>query len=244
MDNHRFALLTELHNPRRALLQPVALTSNNNHACHFVLVGGVKDCSPRKSIESQAAWVRNRRKVTPYKEITDFVLVGLTDPDTADHCDALLPERHNPRRALLQPVLLTSNNKRMCNFVLVGGVKDDPVGGPRSSTEAQAAWVRNRRRQLPAVHTDHKYPLVISQPGATQSGHAESATAAACDASRTAATSPDDAHKRAECDAPGKRADTPIPGRRAHRHKVNKEPGEGKERRERTSNDSVMSLLS
>jgi len=243
MDNHRFALLPEVHNPRRAILQPVVLTSNNTRLCDFVLVGGVKDepHSPRKSIESQAAWVRNRRKHNACKKVTDFVLFGLTDPDSADHCHALLPD--NPRRATLQPVVLTSNNSRACDFVLVGGIKLEPLGGPRASTEAQAAWVRNRRRHLPTVSAGPKYPLVVARPGTAQSVDVESATAAAREAAKATVSAPADERTPAEHDAPEKRADTPIPGRRAHRHKV-QEPRDGKERRERTSNDSVMSLLS
>lgn len=127
--DNRFALLPEKHNPRRALLEPVLLTSNNSHVDTFILVGNAWDvaCDAHSSSLEQAAWLRNRRRaLATLEEMTDFVLVGVAETDSDTFRYALLPEFHNPRRALLHPVVLTSNNRRVGDYVdfqLVGTAK-------------------------------------------------------------------------------------------------------------------------
>jgi hypothetical protein len=145
-DKMTHALLSD--NPRRNLLQTVILTSNNKHATDFVLVGSVKNVPCHDSMEAQASWVRacgHRRVPSAVEEVTDFVVVGgVAEPGSADLCHALLKPALNPRRALLQPVVLTSNNRRSTDFVLVGSVRD--VTDRLGSSEIQAAWLRNHRR--------------------------------------------------------------------------------------------------
>ena len=94
---------------------------------------------PDKSLK-QAALVRNRRRAIATTEaMTDFVLVGLAE-EGDHHCLALVPELMNHKRALLRPVTLTSDNRKMprefVDFVLVGDARD--VAPPTRSGERQS----------------------------------------------------------------------------------------------------------
>jgi len=114
----------------------------------FVLVGEVKSVVPSEGTpEAQAAWLRNhRRAIALAEEMTDFVILGVTTGARDDLRYALLPELYNPKRVLLEPVLLSSDNRRCesVDFVLVGEVKS--VVPSEGTPEAQAAWLRNHRR--------------------------------------------------------------------------------------------------
>jgi len=153
--DHRFALLPSLLvqrllpslNPRRALLEPVILTSNNQRCTDFVLVGG--GSPPEEgphSAQAQAAWLRNHRRALPAvgTTCTDFVLLGAA-ADGDHHYNALLPELNNHRRSLLRSVVLTSNQRGITDHVIIGSVRDV---SPRDTPQAQAAWLRNHRRAL------------------------------------------------------------------------------------------------
>jgi len=199
--------------------------------------------------------------------VTDFILLGVREPGSDDHRYALLPSRHNPRRALLQSVMLTSNNQRIHDFVLVGAVKDLPCS---NSVEAQAAWLRNLRRLRPFFDkTTYPIGIVISSQKRTRQDCTKSTSSLVIDyqSSNKFCGQPsincESTRGRKKCqkgrqpDAtaelrPGgtttctawvfyeevKRVDTPIPSRRAVTKKQ-----EPRQRDERSSNDSVMSLL-
>lgn len=263
--DNRFALLPEKHNPRRALLEPVLLTSNNSHVDTFILVGNAWDvaCDAHSSSLEQAAWLRNRRRaLATLEEMTDFVLVGVAETDSDTFRYALLPEFHNPRRALLHPVVLTSNNRRVGDYVdfqLVGTAKN-VAPGHDASAAAQAAWLRNHRRTLPVqppsqrtryalVTTTSPKPLsgrdVELEQGRTHVGELPPPLVlpgGVYDCSYSAA-------KDNACTAwifyeKVPRVDTPIPKRRAsYTAKTPKPVLDPMSREERTSANSVMSLV-
>jgi len=74
---------------------------------------------------------------------TDFVVIGLAEVGSHDFCYALLDRLHNPRRNLLQPVLLTSNNKSVTDFVLVE--TETEIRPVVEDALSMAAWLRNHR---------------------------------------------------------------------------------------------------
>ena len=75
---------------------------------------------------------------------SDFIVMGVAEIETGNHryiCDALLTSLHNPRRSLVESVLLTSNNKRQTNFILVGPARDER--GVPAVASLQALQVRD-----------------------------------------------------------------------------------------------------
>jgi len=180
-DDHRYSLLESYHNPKRATLEPVLLTSNNRHVVDFVLVGPVHTVDQNNSIEAQAAWLRNHRRTRREAEgMTDFVITGVI-PEGGDTRFALLPELHNPKRATLMPVVLNSDNRHMggfVDFVLIGGVKDEPC--LPDSIEAQAAWLRNHRRAWRAQQRVAKAELRAAKALAIARQKAEKAASRSC----------------------------------------------------------------
>ena len=48
----------------------------------------------------------------------DFLLIGVAPAGEDDHRYSLLESCHNPKRATLEPVLLTSNNRHVVDFLL------------------------------------------------------------------------------------------------------------------------------
>jgi len=219
-DTLTHALLPRMHNPKRVLLQPVVLTSNNQGLSDFVLVGPPRDVPPAdlNSVEAQAAWLRNHRRALNSKESTDFVLIGLAEPQSDDLRNSLLASVHNPRRALLEPVVLTSNHRGSCEFILVGNPRDEPP--TLDSVEAQAAWLRNRRRALQELEATKGYKLALLPPAAKTIG-------------------------RHGCAKPVEAPEAAHFARAPPCVKAGEPPRAGKvqERAERKSNDSVMSFL-
>ena len=188
-----------------------------------VLVGGVKDSETMPdTVEAQAAFIRNRRRALAAEAEAvsrDFILVGQAEGGQQALSRALLP--NNPRRALLEPVVLTSYHRRQCeytDFVLLGPVKDLPLAA--TSAEAQAAWLRNHRKSLRDIE-------VVEATGPTSTSTSASSGTAAIGEGDTPPSSP--------ASTKAARVDTPIPGRRASRVK--------QQREERTSSNSVIAEL-
>lgn len=258
------ALLPSLHNPKRALLQEVIITSNNKLHCEFVLIGDAWDvpCDDHTP-EAHASFIRNRRRaIAKSEEMTDFVIMGVADPES-DHRFALIPERHNPKRVALRSVVLVSNHHRLSDYTdyaLVGTCQEvapNALDGP----QAQAAWLRNRRRSMLSPETE-RYPLIASHHLATPPANRW------CDLGNTAISPSADPSVRSPCAKlpggvydcsyssvpPGKggpdwvfyeapRVDTPIPKRRELMPPPPKPKLAPQRREERTSGNSVISLL-
>lgn len=83
---------------------------------------------------------------------TDFVVVGLAEVGSHDLCYALLDRLHNPRRNLLQPVFLTSNNKGVTDFVIVE--TETEIRPVVEDALSMAAWLRNHRCNNRGSRTD------------------------------------------------------------------------------------------
>ena len=91
-------------------MKPIVLTSNNAKAKAWVDQGGLS------SVMTPAldAAVPSSASSKDGRTCTDFVLVGWSE-DGDSVRDALLP--HNPRRNLLEPVVLTSDHRHCTHFV-------------------------------------------------------------------------------------------------------------------------------
>jgi len=116
------ALLEGYHNPRRNLLITITLTSDHKKCTDFVLRDGSKVLCSKVFTDKDAAWLK------PNNECTDFIVYGAAEVDgernvaTGAVREALLAGRHNPRRCLLESLLLSSDHKRCTDFVLVRAV--------------------------------------------------------------------------------------------------------------------------
>jgi len=209
----------------------VTTFSPNARAADFTLVGGIKDVAPEiddspDSPKAQAAWLRNHRRALAALAETDFVLVGgVAEGDDLRY--ALLKSHHNPRRNLLHPVCLASNNRRVTAFKLVGNVKNLPCD-ESDPPEAHAAWLRNHRRSL-----EDKEPAAVELRPLPSGVY---------DCTFPTPPGPAQADTQANT-CSDRRVDTPIPPRRDPKMAAT----DGKEPRpqleERKSNDSVMSFL-
>ena len=171
---------------------------------------------------------------------SDFIVMGVVEVVTG-HRDALLTSLHNPRRSLVESVLLTSNNKRQTNFILVGPARD--VREVAEDPAYQAAWVHNHRRALAHAADCHTPQLRVECPTNIEAKVDLPGGVYDCSYSDKGDSTPPCTPSRAgDFFITGKRVDTPCPGRR----KLNVQPSpsmyEAKlHLRERTSNDSVMS---
>jgi len=131
------ALLGSYHNPRRALVRQVVLTSDYKRCADFVVrIGGKVLCSKQDLGAEDMAWLKcldaSAALFNPARrsECTDFVVVGAAEVQD-DNLPlggvqrALLGTTGyaNPRRALPQPLVLTSDHARCTDFVTsFGGV--------------------------------------------------------------------------------------------------------------------------
>jgi len=140
----RFAVKNALqpHNPRRAVLTPILLCSNHSGCNAFVTPTGLssspahvegsatgsstevheRDAQPAPNEAATSGACRTSdHEVSPS---TDWVLMGWAEGDENDALganaarDALLP--HAPRRCLVRPVVLSSNNAGCTHFVTNG----------------------------------------------------------------------------------------------------------------------------
>ena len=187
---------------------------------------------------------KSLRITSKMRPCSDFIVMGVVEVETGNHrylCDALLTSLHNPRRSLVESVLLTSNNKRQTNFILVGPARDVlPLVGPAY----QAAWVHNHRRALAHAADCHTPQLRVECPTNLEAKVDLPGGVYDCSYSSNGdyTPSPCAPSRAGDFFITGKRVDTPCPGRR----KLNVQPSpsmyEAKlHLRERTSNDSVMS---
>ncbi|KAL1504153.1 hypothetical protein AB1Y20_010562 [Prymnesium parvum] len=131
------------NNPRRALLRPVLLTSDHRRTTAFIFRhAGQMLCSAPLTAEGKA-WLLGFDLPSG---CTDFTLIG--HAEAHDDCgtvslasarDALLGGHHNPRRALLRPLLLHSDTRRCTHFFLI--TPQDGFLCSKHLTSADLAWV-------------------------------------------------------------------------------------------------------
>ena len=112
----RDSLLSGFHNPRRALLRQVALSSDHKRCADFIMSSGA-DFMCSKFLTGGA-------DLHVMSTITEFVVYGKVETEegqlgTSSVRHSLLDSsgHHNPRRALLKDVLLSSNNTKCTSFV-------------------------------------------------------------------------------------------------------------------------------
>lgn len=187
---------------------------------------------------------------------TDFVIIGFTT-DTCgwDRTTCLDPSLHNPKRAALCEVSITSNNKRISDFVLVESTansadcyddlethlleKSRIKSAFRKEREAREARSPSRiiyhwRLTAPLSVTPAKF-YIERDTGDTNPGNTEDATSPLNDSSVQSFIMQKHNNKFG----------TPVPSRRVSSGWADEAPVEGKarDREERSSNDSVMAML-
>ena len=115
------SLLPSLHNPRRVLLQPVLLSSDHKCCTDFLVSSDACVLSSKALSQDDVDWLE---RLTKPNLCTDFVVVGEAEMSygrglgPAACRDALLGNQHNPRRALLDRLELTSDGRRGTHFFI------------------------------------------------------------------------------------------------------------------------------
>lgn len=125
-----------------AVCKPILLCSNRAGCCAFVTATGM--CSmydhEKRQASSDAVMTGKASEAAQQGEqstVTDFVLVGEAEAGNegtglTSVCQSLLP--HNPRRCLVRPIVLTSNNNK-CTHWVMNGMSSTPI------TTADVLWM-------------------------------------------------------------------------------------------------------
>ncbi|KAL3922019.1 MAG: hypothetical protein SGPRY_004705 [Prymnesium sp.] len=142
VDDVRNALLHSRHNPRRALVRPIELASNNARATDFVTKLGTQMLCSRHVFGEDATWLES---MLGNNECTDFVIMGEAEAEDPHCIDlsmaryALLASEASPRRGLRRPVQLNSNANKCTDFFMMPN--KDGILCSTDLKSADIAWI-------------------------------------------------------------------------------------------------------